>query len=30
MAINILNTIYKLKVDLREILSAITNLITRR
>ena len=30
MAINILNTIYKLKVDLREILSAITNLITRK
>ena len=30
MAINILNTIYKLKVDLREILEAIANLVTRK
>ena len=30
MAINILNTIYKLKIDLREILDAITSLVTRK
>lgn len=30
MVINILNTIYKLKMDLREILDAITNLVTRK